>query len=336
MKHKKYSSIKRALKSGSGNPSDFLKYLIENGYSTMEGTLEEKVHGANFQVSYDGENFQYGSRTLVLTKESNFYGNRYLTLVKPYLEAFKAIFEELKVPQVTFYAELAGGLRDEESKCSVVQRGTNYCADQFLIFFDIRIFKEGDDKGTLINPDESKALFLKNKILHAPVIKRGPILKLLKGLKYGDSGVTRALNPEGELNSILEGYVLKSMETQYIGDDRIVMKLINPMYEEVVKRATTGKSQSRVEVELDLGVSEYIGKAKDYITDMRLDKVCGNIGISGDNFEGKLFRSVQLALFEDVVKDMKEDKHELKDSDYNLVLTKLNQELAKVVRAKFF
>jgi hypothetical protein len=67
--------------------------------------------------------------------------------------------------QVTLHAELAGGLRNGV-KSNIVQRGTNYSEDQFLYFYDIRIFdgtkiinvetEEEVEEGTVLNPLESK------------------------------------------------------------------------------------------------------------------------------------------------------------------------------------
>lgn len=345
MDFKKYSSIERG-ENTAGNLSTFSRYILQKGWGDTLCIVEEKVHGTNFQISYDGSEFKYGRRTSFLTVEDNFFGNKYFDLVEPCKSKIEQIYTILKqryplLTQITLHAELAGGLRNGEST-SVVQRKTNYSLNQFLYFYDIRIFLSSEQEseenaGIILNPLESKWFFSQYDMIHAKVLKTGRLVDLLRTPNFGDSEVTKELNPNELPDCVLEGYVIKSVESgrQYTGNDRIALKMINPIYEEVNELPSSdvvGKRNQQIDIEaLDI-----IGRGKNYITSMRVDKVCGNLGISESNFESKMFSSILNTVMDDVIHDMKTDEIEIADKWVSVFRSRLTSNVALLIREKFF
>lgn len=69
---------------------------------------------------------------------------------------------------------------------------------------------------------------------------------------------------------------------------------------------------------------------------MRLDKVCGNLGYSTDNFEGKNFPEVVKAMLADVYKEMEAEGHTYPPEDFKYTNKKLTSMIQPLIRQKFW
>jgi Rnl2 family RNA ligase len=381
MEFKHYSSIERSNKIYSEEYSKAAEYFFDANrgwrknpktgkivsYSELENMSEDernclifekiadtkciwqqKVHGANFAIYFDGNELKIGKRSSFIGIEDNFMGNRWVKFVdelKPKLDSAYSQLKELypHIIQAAFHCELAGGHYNGEGE-GQIQGNTHYCKEQFLYFFDIRIFFETsatDENGntvienTIINPLTSIKIFEDNGIYHAQVRGQGTLLELVRGEGDWTNYVSRELAGGQIVES--EGMVIKSVEEGklYFGESRVIMKKINPAFEESTdskknhKKADDKGNASKEAV-------DFVIDAERHVTKMRLDKVCGNIGISEANFEGKMFPEILKAVIEDIVKEMKSEGVEMPVEDFKYINSKLSSLVAPMIRSKFF
>lgn len=343
MEFKRYSSIDRNTKIHSENYSKVFQAFMERGLGDVMCIWQQKVHGTNFGVYFNGTEFEVGKRSAFISVEDNFMGNRWskhLDAVKP---KFRELYKDLQdrypeMEQAVFHCELAGGHYDGEGE-GQIQGNTHYSKDQFLYFFDIRIFFKGIDEdgeaglvNTIINPETSVYLFENFDILHAKIRDRGTLLELSKQEDY-----TNYLSQELAGGQIVEseGMVIKSVEDErlYWGHTRIVLKKINPKFEESSKSKRNNKKSK--DTGAPKAAVDYVMEADRHVTALRLDKVCGNLGYSVDNFEGKAFGIVVKGMMEDVIKEMKSEEYEMPAEGVSYIQKKLSSKIAPLIRNKF-
>jgi len=378
MTFKRYSSIERSNRIHSDNYSKAVEYFLDanRGWRRNPSTgaivsgagienmsaeeiskltfekvadtkciWQQKVHGANFGIYFDGENFAINKRSSFITTEDNFMGNRWVKHVEEIKPNLRAAYADLKdlFPQITqaaFHCELAGGHYDGEGE-GQIQGNTHYCKNQFLYFFDIRIFynvtlEDGTTtvENRVINPLKAADIFEKNDIYYAKIRGAGTLIELVRSAGDWTNYVSKEL--EGGQIVESEGMVIKSVEDDklYWGESRIIVKKINPAFEESSKSKKNNKKTD------DNGASketvDYVLDATQHVTEMRLNKVCGNLGYSEDNFEGKFFGDIVKAMLEDVVKEMKSEGVEMPVEDMKYINKKLTSQIAPMIRAKFF
>lgn len=96
---------------------EIVKYAsIENSY--QQGFIErspqeeywwcitEKIHGANFQVFYDGNEIQLGSRNRFIKSDENF--NNLHNIISGLKEKILNLCEDIGVYPITLYGEVYG------------------------------------------------------------------------------------------------------------------------------------------------------------------------------------------------------------------------------------
>lgn len=343
MKFKRYSSIDRNDKIHSGNYSKALQTFLENGYGDTKCIYQQKVHGANFSVYVDEENVRAAKRSDFLELDEKFMGNRwvkYVDDVKPKLQKiFKKLQEENpKISQVAFVGEFAGGAFKDEKGEGAVQGGTHYCKNNFIYFFDIRIFfenSEGEVVNTIINPLKSVELFEEFDVFHAKILGHGTLSELIK---VEDFKNYVSLDLEGEQVVESEGIVIKSVEESrlYMGQSRIVLKKINPKWAENQKSRKNNKKSKNADDGMPKEAVDLLIQLKTFVTPMRLDKVCGNLGLSEDNFEGKDFPKVMKAMFADIIGDAAKEDLVIQKEWKKYLNKKISSEIAQIIRKKFF
>lgn len=309
----------------------------------------QKVHGANFGVYLnDKGDFKFASRNNFITEADNFYSNRWIALVEELKPKLIKIYESVKnmfpdTVQVSFYGELAGGHYDGEGE-GVVQSKTHYCKNQFLYFFDIyRFFEvEAEINGVVstvienkvINPLTSVKLFEENDVFHAKILKQGTLKELFNTEKDYTNHVSLELEGGQVIES--EGLVIKSIEDDklYFGETRILLKDINPKFTETNKSKRNNKKAPKKSKSLTVEGLKYLDAAYTHVTDMRLDKVCGNLGYSRSNFEGRFFSEVVNAMLDDVIKEMADEGFETPVVDLKAIRGRLASEINLMVRKK--
>jgi len=67
MEFKKYSEIENAYRKA------YIEYIEQVGLSGGEWVVEEKIHGSNLCIYYNGIEFKYAKKTAFIEEDENFY-----------------------------------------------------------------------------------------------------------------------------------------------------------------------------------------------------------------------------------------------------------------------
>lgn len=273
-KFNKYSSIENHYQEG---------FLQSCPQEDIEWCVTEKIHGANFQVYYDGENFLLGTRNRFLG-EDNFHGlkeivegikHRILNLYYDY-----SLSNEVMI----LYGEIYG---------DGIQKGVKYCKKHKIRFFDMKI------EGKYV-PYRKTA-----EVLDDYDIPYVPILKIITGniIDVVNSANTKfnSLIAEGEYaeleDNMCEGVVIKPYTTELLTTrgSRVIIKKKN---EEFLEKKAKPKSNPARFVDYSKDIETF----KIYSNCNRFDSV-----FSKDNYQKENFGEFIKAYMRDIVQDAGKD-----------------------------
>lgn len=266
--------------------------------------VTEKVHGANFSVSTDGQNLRYAKRTSFLSQSDNFFNWQEIAgglngkIFKLY-HLIKVRYKDTSKVQV--FGELFGGSYPHKNvpknnHACRVQKGVFYSPNNEFMAFDILI----NDK-MYIYPKEAFELFKICDIPHVPVIATGQTLD--EALKISNEFNTLIPNlldfPEIDDN-ICEGVVIvPETGEQFMGENRIIFKNKNSKFSE--KQKTKVRKQDNT---LSDGEAKWQKELLGYINDNRLDNVISHEGVFDSNKQiGKFMGLLHKDVMQDFVKD---------------------------------
>lgn len=292
----------------------FVKYTsIENHY--QEGFLArcpqediwwcmtEKIHGANFQVYYDGENFLIGSR-------NRFIGNENFNNIQALVEAIRPNIELLKkrtpLP-ITLYGEVYG---------DGIQKGVKYCKDHKIRFFDIKV------NGEYIPYKTAVEIFERFELPYVPVLKieYGRIYNVVRKAETRFNSTIA----EGEYanleENICEGVVIKPYEVELKCQkgNRVIIKKKNEEFFEK-KQIPKDKPDRFVDYAKDSEALEV------YMNENRFNSV-----FSKDNYQKENFGDFIKAYVQDVIEDAKKDSVEFQN------VRNINNIVARTTKQEYF
>lgn len=274
----------------------FEKYAsIENSYrekfiEMIRGTeaakdiwyISSKIHGSNFSIIYDGNEFKFASRSGILEQGVGFFG--YQEVVKDKLEAVKIIYSILSVDkepeELVIYGEIFG---------PGIQKGVNYGSKKDFRYFDIKV------DGRWLDQDELDR-FESDNFKMVPVLGKGTFEEVLNWNEIFDSVIL------GVPNNPEEGIVLKPNKTAFIDEDhRIILKKKHPKFSEIA-HASNGPKEKK-----DSSVPQEFAK---YITLNRLENVFSKIEPSFKNFN-----AIQTEFVRDIIEESLKDNPDSKYVD---------------------
>lgn len=155
MRFIKFSKIKNI----DGNQGDkFLSYCQMHGLTKGKWFVSEKVHGSNFIIAFDGNEFKCARRKNWLGSDEKHYNyKQVLENNKTYLQhIFDSIKSTRDIKFVTFYGEIFGGnyphpeVKQIDEAISVQNDGKlYYCPDNRLYLFDILIVDQNNNEKML-------------------------------------------------------------------------------------------------------------------------------------------------------------------------------------------
>lgn len=185
----KYPSL---INSGDFTNRHYLKWkdvLTQDFYAT------EKLHGSNFSIYYDGEEFTFARRTDFLSNGEELFQHK--DFFKDYdLSFIKNIYDTNTFTQIIVYGEFYGdGIQKMEYKENL-EGVKNFKIFNVLGQVDEKTFIVFGYKEMLENVGEERT---------APYINKGSIWDLLKTLD---------MDAESSLGGISEGYVIQPYDTR--------------------------------------------------------------------------------------------------------------------------
>lgn len=270
---KSYNSLDNATQS-----------LINNAimFNNVLWCAREKLHGTNYQMSYDGTTFRSGSRNDFLEPLSNFYNNqdidiRYKHKVIQMYEDSSMLLNDLVL---VIYGEYAGTLKTGKK----IQKQIDYGDSDFYVF-DIGIrnkIMNEDEKIEYLDDTTMQSLCDKFGFKTAPLLKIGlpsEIFSLPTSFKSVVNDMNNnikysVVESENDDDNIAEGYVAKPLLPAYKPNGkRVIFKCKNAKFlEKDTKTEIIIKTLSESD-------SNFVNEYMSYITDNRLRNVLSKTGV---------------------------------------------------------
>ena len=326
MEFKKYNSIENSYRTS------YIKKVIYSGLNDGEWCVTEKVDGANYSFSYDGQELKHARRSDFISELESFMGS--VEVNKKYDDMIKRIYSILidlkyKFESFTVYGEIFGGIYRHEdvspvNNAKVVQHRINYCPHNDFYAYDLTI----DD--CYIPRDQAYKIFESVGLIYAKPLFIGTFDKCLKYKNDYQTTIPSIFNlPEIE-NNITEGNVIAPWNNvKYFKDERVIIKNKNKLFSEKMK--TKHKTTKEVKQLSENGLSVY-HELLSYLNESRVSSVVSKIGIISTKDFGKIMKLVRADMFEEFMKDNCESWNGLNGSDINLINKLLSGEISKVIR----
>lgn len=342
IKFKKYPSIENAYRE------KFINDIKLRGFADKPYVVTEKVHGANFSIWYNGEDFRCAKRTGFIEKDEVFYN--YETVFEEIKNPIKEIWDIIKnshekgafldeAPKlITIYGEIFGGSYPhpdvkQNPNATRLQKGVFYHPDNKFYAFDISI------NGKLMGYNIFNMLCEGRLFISRPLI----IDNLENCLKYPNEFQTtipgRLGLPEIE-NNICEGVVISPLEPLFLPNgSRVIIKNKNNKFKEKADAKTRNKTKKvkkyTDEYEGSKEGKELYEKLLTYITENRLRNVISKIGKITDKDFGILLKEMRDDIFIDFEKEETKlsDIVNLKEEKY--IIKKIGNEISKLIRSNF-
>lgn len=323
MEFKKYSSIENSYRQ------KYISILKEKGVDNKEFIVQEKVHGANFSVWYDGKEFKYAKRSGFLKGDNFFNYPRATEDIKPKVEKMYSLIKEEygTLDVLVIYGELCGGHYKhpdvEQVNTKMVQKGIQYCPDVMFYAFDMKI------DGAFQSIDFCNDFFEKVDLFHAKTLFTGSFDECLMYSNKFQTTIPKELGlPEIEDN-ICEGVVIKPNEPMYLNDgSRVVLKNKNEKWTE--KEKVKVKKEP---IKLNEEEQKVLEEMLSYVNENRLRNVLSKVGEVTNKDFGKIMGMFQKDAHDDFLKDNGDVLEDL-DNANNIKKT-FGKECAELIRSNF-
>lgn len=294
--------------------------------------VTEKIHGANFSFTTDGQEVIAGKRTSFLkTKQERDWFMKSDYIYEKYKDNVLDLFNYFKdAKQLVIYGELFGGLYHCKGVSKIkefptIQKGVQYSPEHQFRAYDIAVIDKDNNK-SYVNYKIAIDTFKTCKIPYLDILYSGSFKECLDWSKqhYEDkTTIPEQLDlPEIE-NNVREGHVLKPIEPAKLSSgESIVLKHKNDKFKEVQNSKNKNKVSDKVRKFIDLCLC--------YVTEQRLDNVLSKFGELDSKSIGKVIGLFSKDVFEDFRKDV-EKYDELETKEKKHVRKSVNTECSKLI-----
>lgn len=219
----------------------------------MKWVVQEKVHGSNFSIYYDGTTVMFAKRNGFLKEDDWFYNYQ---LIQHKLENnIKQLYQILNQDKIVVYGELFGGFYpkdpnnwknnriNEKGVCHIpfenraVQEGIYYSPNLEYMVFDIAYVNDvNQDQLIFLDFDEYQYCLKQTNFLYSKALA---VTDLSSALNYNlefNSHIPKELyySDFSELNNTAEGIVIKPEKTILFGNNqRCIIKKKNKLFQEI-------------------------------------------------------------------------------------------------------
>lgn len=332
MLFKKYSSLENSYRE------EYINKILNEALNAPNilYKVQEKIHGANFSIYFDGAEILTAKRTSLLTPEEVFFNHQKIRdLLKGKIEIiFKILSKKLKVEELIVYGELFGGNYNHPEVEAVkgamkVQKGIDYHPDNQFIAFDIKV------NNVLLDEEENEELFKEAGLLYCPTLFSGTLEECLKYTNEFNSTIPALFGLPELKENICEGVVIKPFKATFLKNgERVIIKNKNDKWSEKakepkVKKENLSKNQYSEEVKVE------IEKISVYITENRLKNVLSKESkLTKDDF-GKILSAFNKDIIEDYIKENQESFYVLDKQDQKRITSAINNITASLIRKNF-
>ena len=310
MEFKKFNSIENVERQ------KFMDAILMQGI-TCPWVVTEKIHGANFSMTYNGEgDIRCGRRSAFIEEDEKFYDYKPVKLryAESMVNLFTFLEEEKGCKVITVYGELYGGS---------VQSGVYYRKDQDFYAFDISV------DGKYLPVSEVNELLEQFKFFYAKPLLVGTLTEAVEYPNKFDSTIPGLFGEEVEDN-ICEGTVIRP-EIPYFfpTGSRVIIKNKNENWKEKSKTR-----KPKTEIVISDHVKAALEESTAYINENRLKNVLSKMGEVTQKDFGKICGLFTKDVIEDFAKEF--DMETIEDKKDRKILTKqIGRECGNLLRANF-
>tara|TARA_R110000764_G_scaffold7941_1_gene27353 strand:- start:162 stop:1157 length:996 start_codon:yes stop_codon:yes gene_type:complete len=304
-------------------------YIVAQGFSDGEWVVENKIHGANFSIWYDGVDFKFAKRSGFIPDGENFYNH--LSIADKLKGYAKGIFDQCDVENVTIYGEIFGGsYPDLKSTTKAVQKGVFYTPDIAFIGFDIKI------NGEFVDADTKYRLFTDLEIPFTPPLFRGKFRDVIEFDPVFPDPTYKMFGLDEVPDNFSEGVVLKPVVPAYfVTGSRVILKNKNPAFGEKAHAKKGGVKGAPQLPEVSDEAKGLLQELHSYVTENRIRNVLSKIGEVTNKDFGKVIKDLNEDVMEDFMKD-NEDVFTALTKDEQKILTKsMNKASSFLLRENF-
>jgi Rnl2 family RNA ligase len=294
-------------------------------YEKMSWIVTEKIHGANFSVSYDGNIYQFAKRLAVLSEDDSFFQyQRISDELKGKVQELWSIYHTNSgaIQSFTLYGELFGGIYPHPGVEKVpglfpVQNGIYYTNRLQFMVFDIRIFSR-ESVTTYLPYSTMHSLCHQVGLLVAEPLYQGLRAKAMEYSLRFESTIPNMLKlPKLTIFNLCEGIVIRP-ECD-IGEDRIRVKIKNQEFSELVDIDPSSDS-------INIDVGWFINR----INQNRIDSAVSKLGLD------VAVDSVIDSVLDDLLVDVMSDDQHTMIANYLLMVFQTNYNvLQEFIRDKY-
>jgi Rnl2 family RNA ligase len=314
---------------------EFIEKIRLHGFENKQYYVTEKIHGSNTQLSYDGKEFEMGTRSHYLIEGEKCYNVQpLLEQVKDMLQGeyntLKDIHPELKA--VIIFGEVFGGHYPhkevkQNNHASKVQKGVWYSPDNEWYAFDLCWVDGNDNKHFLPG-----YMFITQcefyNIPHVPVLK--VCNNLTEALEYpnNEPSVVAVQNGLPAIDdNIMEGVVIKPYtQDLWMGQTRVIIKNKNEKFKEK-------SHEKRPDIQKDIpeNVKTTLEQALQFVNENRVHNVISHLGEVTYKDTGRVICETNKDVLAEVEKEV-DTYNTLEKAERKEFTRMLNSEVAKVVR----
>lgn len=316
-------------------------------HPSVQWMVTEKIHGANFAMYSDGENFEFASRTAILCKDINFFDGqrvaeehreKVLSLAKGFLDHLRGKIkldtgdELVGVPYIILYGELFGGSVQKNMPYPDKQ---NFAVFDFVTVLDIenkdvlsKVFDLGDLGGT-VQIEDKIVLAPSNKLyslgglrnlgfMTAPILRVGTFEECMALSNDFTSTLTDVakvnnlkLSPEfRELRCKSEGLVIEPVVGTFNKQARVYLKSRSPKFE--TKKYEPKKNVNQMHLDnMSAKALFVLNGVEERICEDRFDSVVSKIG----EVTMRDFNKIAGLMLQDAMEDFEKDEFYDVDTD---------------------
>ena len=311
---KKYNSIE--------NPHQVVEKFRQYGYHRMEWLGFEKVHGSNYQFTWDYDdtningpvtNVKVGKRTSLLEDSEKFMNHQRIR--DKYIDNVCNMFNFMqqnspeKILKIVLFGEFYGGTgygtEPAHKDSGHPQTSILYCCDNDFVAFDIYIIKENEKKSYCAPYDTINYC----EQFSIPVLRPLHTGTLDELLKLNPEFITTIPTIFHKLNSlegnIAEGFVLKPTNPLYMPNgSRVIVKYKCAKFMEEKPRTIKVKKS----IDIPNEITGLIEEASRFITSTRLENIKAKMN-DGDKINVNKTNGLLVAdAYDDFIKDNTVDK----------------------------
>lgn len=272
MEFKKYNSIENTYRTG------YLDKIRSNGANAGKFCVKEKIHGNNFSIQTNGEEFIYAKRNGLIEEGEYFSGYSLIVAeIKPDILRLVEYLKDSKEEdvEITLYGELFGGSYPHpdvtrDNKASRVQKGVHYHPSTKILFYDMKI------NGGYISNSWFDFLMIQFNIPYIPTLLTGTFEECLNYPNEFQTTIpTEIYNlPEIE-NNTCEGVVIKPVEPIFIGESRVILKNKNEKFAESKQEP---KRERKPQEEFSEEACNIIDILMSFLVENRLRNIVSHLG----------------------------------------------------------